>query len=113
MSYECDKQPIVQMADYVVTGQADLAFAQLCRELIHPMQIGFLGTDAVVLGANLIACLLEQRPQGNAFTTSAKRCRVSVIGFRGRCGSHTCGYGTLSGSAMAAVLHHPSELHLS
>ncbi len=34
VSYECDEQQIVQMADYVVTGQADLAFAQLCRELV-------------------------------------------------------------------------------
>jgi hypothetical protein len=34
VSYECDEQPIVQLADYVVTGQADLAFAQLCRELL-------------------------------------------------------------------------------
>jgi radical SAM superfamily enzyme YgiQ (UPF0313 family) len=34
VSYEYDEQPIVQLADYVVTGQADLAFAPLCRELL-------------------------------------------------------------------------------
>lgn len=34
VSYECDQQQVVQLADYVVTGQADLAFAQLCRELL-------------------------------------------------------------------------------
>jgi hypothetical protein len=38
VSYECDEQPIVRMADYVVTGQADLAFAQLCRELLAGQQ---------------------------------------------------------------------------
>jgi len=37
VSYECDEQRIVQLADYVVTGQADLAFAQLCRELLAGM----------------------------------------------------------------------------
>ncbi len=34
VSYECEQQSIVHMADYVVTGQADLAFAQLCGELL-------------------------------------------------------------------------------
>ncbi len=34
VSYECEEQRIVELADYVVTGQADLAFAQLCRELL-------------------------------------------------------------------------------
>jgi radical SAM superfamily enzyme YgiQ (UPF0313 family) len=34
VSYEYDEQRIVQLADYVVTGQADLAFAQLCRQLL-------------------------------------------------------------------------------
>ena len=31
MSYECDQQEIVRLADYVITGEADLTFAQLCR----------------------------------------------------------------------------------
>lgn len=34
VSYECDEQRIVQLADYVVTGQGDLAFAALCKQLI-------------------------------------------------------------------------------
>jgi radical SAM superfamily enzyme YgiQ (UPF0313 family) len=38
VSYECDEQPIVQRADYVVTGQGDLAFAQVCRELLAGKQ---------------------------------------------------------------------------
>ncbi|MBI3897002.1 MAG: DUF4080 domain-containing protein [Gammaproteobacteria bacterium] len=33
VSYECDEQRIVQLADYVITGQADLAFAALCKKL--------------------------------------------------------------------------------
>jgi radical SAM superfamily enzyme YgiQ (UPF0313 family) len=34
VSYECEQQHIVQLADYVVTGQADLEFARLCRRLL-------------------------------------------------------------------------------
>lgn len=34
VSYECDEQRIVQLADYVVTGQGDLAFANLCRAVL-------------------------------------------------------------------------------
>jgi radical SAM superfamily enzyme YgiQ (UPF0313 family) len=33
VSFECAEQPIVQLADYAITGQADLAFAQLCQQL--------------------------------------------------------------------------------
>ena len=39
VSYEAEGQPIVSLADYVIAGEADLAFAQLCREQlaeIHP-----------------------------------------------------------------------------
>src|SRR5579864_1308893 len=34
VSYELDDQEIVREADYVVTGEADLAFAELCRGLL-------------------------------------------------------------------------------
>jgi radical SAM superfamily enzyme YgiQ (UPF0313 family) len=34
VSYETDEQEIVQLADYVIAGEADLAFAALCRELL-------------------------------------------------------------------------------
>jgi radical SAM superfamily enzyme YgiQ (UPF0313 family) len=34
VSYETDLQPIAQMADYVITGEADLAFGALCREVL-------------------------------------------------------------------------------
>jgi radical SAM superfamily enzyme YgiQ (UPF0313 family) len=33
VSYEVDRQPIVQQADYVITGEADLKFAEVCRGL--------------------------------------------------------------------------------
>jgi len=33
VSYECETQPIVALADYVITGEADLAFADLCRAI--------------------------------------------------------------------------------
>jgi radical SAM superfamily enzyme YgiQ (UPF0313 family) len=34
VSYETDPQPIVQLADYIITGEADLAFAEVCRQLL-------------------------------------------------------------------------------
>src|SRR5262245_32829343 len=34
VSYETETQPIVALADYVITGEADLKFAEVCRELL-------------------------------------------------------------------------------
>ncbi len=34
VSYETESQRITQLADYVITGEADLAFAALCRQLL-------------------------------------------------------------------------------
>ena len=34
VSYETESQAIAQLADYVITGEADLAFARLCRQLL-------------------------------------------------------------------------------
>ncbi len=35
VSFECDEQPIVALADYVITGEGDVAFGRLCRELLE------------------------------------------------------------------------------
>src|SRR5687767_7840170 len=35
VSYETEEQAICRMADYVVTGEADLAFAELCAKLLE------------------------------------------------------------------------------
>jgi radical SAM superfamily enzyme YgiQ (UPF0313 family) len=35
VSYEYDQQEIVQLADYLISGEADLAFAALCRDLLQ------------------------------------------------------------------------------
>jgi len=35
VSYEWENQPIVDLADYVITGEADLKFAKLCQELLQ------------------------------------------------------------------------------
>ena len=35
VSHEWEEQPIVAMADYLIAGQADLAFARLCLELLN------------------------------------------------------------------------------
>jgi radical SAM superfamily enzyme YgiQ (UPF0313 family) len=34
VSYETDQQEIVRLADYVITGEADLEFASLCRQVL-------------------------------------------------------------------------------
>jgi radical SAM superfamily enzyme YgiQ (UPF0313 family) len=34
VSYETEQQPIVALADHVITGEADLKFAELCRHLL-------------------------------------------------------------------------------
>jgi radical SAM superfamily enzyme YgiQ (UPF0313 family) len=34
VSYETDQQAIVALADYVITGEADLKFAEVCRQLL-------------------------------------------------------------------------------
>src|SRR4051812_305705 len=34
VSYEVEQQEICRLADFVVTGEADLAFAELCRQLL-------------------------------------------------------------------------------
>lgn len=35
VSYETESQPVAQLADYVITGEADLAFAELCRSVLN------------------------------------------------------------------------------
>lgn len=34
ISFETDRQPVAALADYVITGEGDLAFAALCRQLL-------------------------------------------------------------------------------
>ncbi|HNQ73651.1 MAG TPA: DUF4080 domain-containing protein [Verrucomicrobiota bacterium] len=34
VSYETDQQDVVRLADYVITGEADLKFAEVCRQLL-------------------------------------------------------------------------------
>jgi radical SAM superfamily enzyme YgiQ (UPF0313 family) len=35
VSYETENQPIVQLADHVITGEADLKFAEVCTQLLE------------------------------------------------------------------------------
>src|SRR5262249_3800451 len=39
--YEVEDQPIVQLADYVITGEADLKFAELCRDVLSGQKPAF------------------------------------------------------------------------
>jgi radical SAM superfamily enzyme YgiQ (UPF0313 family) len=38
VSHECEDQEIVRLADHTICGEADLAFAALCRELLNPAE---------------------------------------------------------------------------
>ena len=40
VSYETEQQAIVQLADYVITGEGDLEFARVCRELLERWSVG-------------------------------------------------------------------------
>ena len=39
VSYETENQSIVQLADHVITGEADLKFAEVCRVLLKPLAL--------------------------------------------------------------------------
>jgi radical SAM superfamily enzyme YgiQ (UPF0313 family) len=39
VSYEVESQPIVELADHVITGEADLKFAEVCRALLEGGQL--------------------------------------------------------------------------
>ncbi len=45
VSYETENQAIVQLADHVITGEADLKFAEVCRALLGRAELP-LGQDA-------------------------------------------------------------------
>ena len=45
VSYETERQVIVQLADHVITGEADLKFAEVCRVLLGRAELP-LGQDA-------------------------------------------------------------------
>jgi radical SAM superfamily enzyme YgiQ (UPF0313 family) len=45
VSYETEGQPIVELADHVITGEADLKFAEVCRVLFGRAEL-LLGQDA-------------------------------------------------------------------
>lgn len=36
VSFESDQQEIVRLSDYVITGEADVKFAEVCRQLLNP-----------------------------------------------------------------------------
>src|SRR5262245_17233170 len=38
VSYEFELQPIVQAADYLITGEADREFANICRQLLEGVE---------------------------------------------------------------------------
>jgi radical SAM superfamily enzyme YgiQ (UPF0313 family) len=47
VSYEVEPQPIVQLADHVITGEADLKFAEVCRELLESRSAAANGAGAL------------------------------------------------------------------
>src|SRR5215475_1127639 len=45
VSYETESQQIVQLADHVITGEADLKFAEVCERLLNPLIPSFSPSD--------------------------------------------------------------------
>jgi len=50
VSYETDQQEIVRLADYVITGEADLKFAELCAQLLEQQ------THSRLVGVQVSVC---------------------------------------------------------
>jgi hypothetical protein len=48
VSYETDEQEISRLADYVITGEADRAFAELCRSVLQRPQNGSQAARTIV-----------------------------------------------------------------
>ena len=59
VSYETETQPIVQLADHVITGEADLKFAEVCRGLLAPV------------GVQALACPRSGFSAGNVFNVAS------------------------------------------
>jgi len=47
VSYETEEQQIVQLADHVITGEADLKFAEVCRMLVAGVQASACSADTL------------------------------------------------------------------
>lgn len=57
VSFEHEQQKIVALADYVITGQADLAFAELCEKILNDNSI-----DQKVIKSNPVPLALLNMP---------------------------------------------------
>lgn len=55
VSYECDQQEIVRLSDYVITGEADLTFAEVCRRLLAGERPEFKIIPAALPDVNQLA----------------------------------------------------------
>jgi radical SAM superfamily enzyme YgiQ (UPF0313 family) len=54
VSHETDKQEIVRLADHVITGEADLKFAEVCAQLLERRSPDRLGAPASGHGENVL-----------------------------------------------------------
>ncbi|MBI3865492.1 MAG: DUF4080 domain-containing protein [Planctomycetia bacterium] len=57
VSYETDRQEVAQLADYVVTGEADLTFPLVCREILDASR---RGDTSFVPAQKIIPAVLPQ-----------------------------------------------------
>ena len=61
VSYETEGQPIVELADHVITGEADLKFAEVCRELLDANPQSAISKDHPRRTAGIFAPLAALR----------------------------------------------------
>ena len=51
VSYETEEQKIVRLANHVITGEADLKFAEVCRDLLNQVNCHRIPSNNLKLGA--------------------------------------------------------------
>ncbi|MFY9253125.1 MAG: DUF4080 domain-containing protein [Fuerstiella sp.] len=56
VSYEIDGQPIVQLSDFVVTGEADRAFPELCGKLLRQNNNIASNSTSLLMAADELVC---------------------------------------------------------
>ena len=71
VSHETAGQPIVELADHVITGEADLKFAEVCRILLNQNPLTLTLSPA------------EREPREKTAATSGRRLNQSVPGLAG------------------------------
>jgi radical SAM superfamily enzyme YgiQ (UPF0313 family) len=82
VSHETDKQEIIRLADYVITGWGDITFADLCRQILNgpkPLMKVHAGAAAADRTETALPAVFRYRhPPPHAVCGSLPRVSVQV-----------------------------------